>query len=182
MKQVYIDILNNLKNITKAKYFNVWNNQVEYMNKGDEWQFPLPAIFIEIENPQDKDQLIGGTTTTTLRCVFHIVYEFYNGQDATFEQNLGVFGIRDELVSLFYFFIPSSCGAMQFISESQDYNHNNITHYTVIFNMQYIENANNKLNKLTLFKANDAQITSDTQITSLINLYGKNGVTNSTRD
>lgn len=110
----------------------VWNNQLSYLRDGKLEGFVLPALCLEVVN-QARYQVIGqGFRSADLSFRIHILHQFYN-QDGTYEQDLDVFDIRDNLLAQITMFRPAGCGPLTCIAEDQDYSHDNIYHYIMDF-------------------------------------------------
>lgn len=142
MRVIYEDIrdhiLNNMKDgLPVIPHIQVWNNQVEHMNSGDGYSFPLPAIFIEVRvtginalNGQYQEQ-------KDLEIVIHYVHEYYHGENM--EENLDVFDFADTVFALIKGLKPTRCSTLTRIDEELDTNHTNIYHYQQTFATSYVD-------------------------------------------
>jgi hypothetical protein len=132
------DILTQLNTL----YFTrVWNNQLTKILSGElEYQI-LPAVYLEVVSPSQYNLLGIGYTTSDINFKIHIIHEFYDAQDGTFEQDLLVFDIRDQIIALLSGFRPSFCGVMFKVAEEQDFEHTNLYHYIVDFTANYIDDS-----------------------------------------
>jgi hypothetical protein len=140
IKQPIQDILNQLSGITiqtqenqnSPVYARVWNNQIRQMEDGKGYDFPRPAAFLEITNPAPYKALHLGFRSADLTAKIHLLHDFYNA-DGTLEQDLGIFDLRDIVISVLTGFCPTACGPMNCISEDQAYAHGNLYHYLLDF-------------------------------------------------
>lgn len=119
-------------NITAA-YVRVWNNQLNNARDGKLYDFPKPAFFVEIINNVQFDQMGVGFRSADIGFNIHIIHEFYDAQDGTFEQDLVVFDLRDAVIALLSNWQPTACSIMHSTGEDQDYDHDNLYHYIVSF-------------------------------------------------
>lgn len=124
---------------TFTAYARVWNNQVAQSRDGKQYDFPKPAIFVEIINNVAFEQLGVGFKSADLGFNIHIVHEQYDAGNGTFEQDITVFDLRDKIVSLLSRFFPTACSALMCTGESQDYDHDNLYHYIVSFVCNFID-------------------------------------------
>lgn len=113
-------------------YARIWNNQIKEEDSGKLYIFPKPATFLEIINEAKYEEIGCGFQSCDLGLRIHLVHEFYNN-DGTFEQDLSIFDLRDNIVSLLSFYTPTACGPMIRTGESQDHTHSNIYHYIIDF-------------------------------------------------
>ncbi len=159
MQEVFNELLAKLRTISALPYYNIWNNQFLQIKEGKEYQFPLPACFLEIENTIEHKQLIQQSTSSQLNINFHLLFDFYDAGNNDFEKNLSVYTLRDNLILNLISFVVSGCSPLQLISEQQDYDHDNLTHYIFTMQCEYIENTFNRYNRLIPFYARDEQTT-----------------------
>ncbi|MFX1704587.1 hypothetical protein PV783_11570 [Chitinophaga sp. CC14] len=145
IKQPILDILNALKEIPALQFIRVWNNQIDYEKSGEQYNFPKPAAFVETLQGLLWDTLALGVSSADLIFRIHIAHEYYDAQDGTFEQDLVVFDIRDAVIEKLQLFKPTGCGPMTKILEEQDYEHDNIYHYTVDFAVNFIDTKGSPL-------------------------------------
>ena len=146
IKQPLLDILTKLSTLdvtnndgkTVKLFTRVWNNQLEYEKAGDLEVYPKPAAFVEILSPVIYQEIGKNLSSADLGINIHLIHEYYN-QDGTFEQDLIVFDLRDQLVALLSQFKPTGCSLMVCTGEMQDYEHDNIYHYIVSFTCNYID-------------------------------------------
>ena len=142
LKGVFQEVMELISANTSIDYVRVWNDQLASMEKGDMYTFPNLACFVEIDLPKESLGLgyVGGDIT--LR--FHIVHVELDAMDGTMEQNLTVFGYRDELIGLLMYKELDGCSGLQFVSERPDYNHTNVYHYILEFNCSFIDDAGDR--------------------------------------
>lgn len=144
IKPVLTDILAKLATIqvvnqdgqTVSLYSHVWNNQLAYAEDGKGYSWPRPAAFVEIVSPASFEVIGLGFRSADLGIRIHLIHDFFDAQDGTYEQDLTIFDLRDKVVSasigLSQYF-PTACGPLNCISESQDYDHGNLYHYILDF-------------------------------------------------
>lgn len=134
-KVAAIQVVNN-DGKTVGMYCRVWNNQID-LEQGDKentlgYDFPKPASFIEIVSPVQYKALGLGYREADVGVKIHICHEYLNA-DGTLEQDLVIFGLRDQVIEALSLFCPAGCTAMVCVSEYQDYKHRNIYHYICEF-------------------------------------------------
>ena len=129
-----------LARLSTLYFARVWNNQLEKIIEGTLEYQVLPAVYLEVV-PSAYNLLGVGYTTSDITFKIHIIHEFYDAQDGTFEQDLLVFDIRDKIIGLLSGFQPLYCGWMTKVNEEQDYNHPNVYHYVLDFVANYIDDS-----------------------------------------
>ena len=123
---------------TATPHVRIWNNQITRIKEGQLESFAMPAIFVELSNPNFEN--IGqGYRSSALVFKIHIAHEFYDAQDGTFEQDLGVFDLRDKVIGYLSGVSLTACGPLEAIGEVQDYDHDNIFHYVVDFTCDFTD-------------------------------------------
>jgi hypothetical protein len=119
-------------------YARVWNNQIENEKAGETYLYPKPAAFIEITSPVIFEEIGQNFRSADIGITIHLVHEYYN-QDGTFEQDLQVFDLRDQVIAALSQFKPTGCGQMVATGEQQDFDHDNIYHYIISFVCNFID-------------------------------------------
>lgn len=140
------DILTQLSTITVtngdgnnvALYARVWNNQLRSEHEGKLYDFPKPAAFLEIISPVQYQEIGGNFRNADLGINIHLINEYFNG-DGTFEQDLAVFDLRDQIIALLSQYKPTGCGLMVCVNESQDYDHDSVYHFVLGFLVNFID-------------------------------------------
>jgi hypothetical protein len=130
---------------TVALYARIWNRQPEYEEQGKGFVYPKPAGFLEIVNPINYQVIGQGYRSADPIFRIHVIHEFYDAADGTFEQDLPIFDLADEVTALLSGFTPAGCGPMNCMSESQDYQHTNIYHYLLDFVCNFTNSKGSKL-------------------------------------
>lgn len=134
---------------TVGLYTRVWNKQIDREQDATNslgYDFPKPACFVEIISPVQYQTLLGGYANADMGIKLHLCHEYLN-QDGTLEQDLEIYGLRDQIVAALTLFKPSGCGAMTLVNDNFDYDHRNIYHYMIDFvcnktdNVGAIENS-----------------------------------------
>lgn len=123
---------------TVPLYARIWNNQVEREKDGETYVYPKPAAFVEIQSPATFQEIGGNYRTTDLGISIHLVHEYYN-QDGTFEQDLVIFDLRDQVIAMLSQYRPTGCGQLVAISDQQDFDHDNVYHYVISFVCNFID-------------------------------------------
>ena len=146
IKQPILDILTQLSTImvvntdlqTVPIYARIWNNQLRDARDGKGYTWPRPAIFVEIINPVNFEIIGLGFRSADLGIRLHLIHDFTN-QDGTYEQDLPIFDLRDQILVAMSQFLPTACGPMNCISEEQEYDHDNLYHYIFNFVCNFID-------------------------------------------
>lgn len=117
----------------------IWNNQLQYEKEGKLYDYPKPAAFLETMTDVRYEQI--GYQVNEMPIVFriHIIHEYYDAQDGTFEQDLVVFDIRDSVIRLLKGYRPSGCNELIHVTEMQDFDHDNLYHYMIDFTTSFQE-------------------------------------------
>ena len=153
IKDVMKDVLSQLSTILVQNgdqqqvnpYVRVWNDQLHYLQQGKIESFPMPAFFLEIQNQTRYRDIGGGFRDSDVTLKIHILHEYYNAPDGTYEQDLEVFDLRDKVLVALTYFRPAGCGAIECIVEEQDYTHDNIYHYIMDFVGNFIDSKGSKI-------------------------------------
>lgn len=139
IKQPILDILTKLSEIPDFLFIRIWNNQIQAKRDGRHYDYPTPAAFVEVINDPVYEQLGLGFQSSDVGFRVHIEHTYYDAQDGTFEQDLPVFDLRDKVVAKLSLFEPTACGPLTRVSETQDYDHDNIYHYIIDFTCSFID-------------------------------------------
>lgn len=138
MGDLVAEILAQLKLITALKLVTVWNNQFEYIQNGDNYSFPMPCGFIQIESDNNTD--IGSKYQgSDLEVTIHLGQNVLNGE--LIDENLTIFDLRDLVIKSLSKFKPTMAGLLTKISEQQDFDHTNIYHYEIKYRLHFIDNT-----------------------------------------
>lgn len=140
------DILNKLATLTVTNgdgntvymYSRIWNNQVDREKEGETYVYPKPAAFVEVASPATFQEIGGNYRTTDLGFNIHLVHEYYN-QDGTFEQDLVIFDLRDQVIAALSQYRPTGCSQLVATGETQDFDHDNVYHYVLSFVCNFID-------------------------------------------
>lgn len=142
IKQPIVDVMTRISSqISDFKTIRIWNNQVRHNAEGQYPDYPKPACFVQVLSSVDFEALPGSVASADLGFVFHIVHEYYDANDGTFEQDLPVFDLRDKVLEAFTLFKPSGCGPMTLVTDTQDDDHTNIYEYQVGFVCHFLDNT-----------------------------------------
>lgn len=155
LKQPVVELLTKLRTLsvvnpdltTTAPHVRIWNNQLDYEKGGQLQNYPKPAFFLEIVSPADFVILGEGYRSCDINFRVHLVHEFMNAtgvDEGTFEQDLVVFDLRDQVIELLTRFAPIGCGPLECMQEAFDYAHDNLYHYIMDFVTNFTDGAGRK--------------------------------------
>lgn len=130
---------------TVPLYARIFNNQVEYEAQGKGVAFPKPAAFVEIVTPATYQVIGQGYRDSDLSIRIHLVHEFMDAADGTFDQDLAIFDLRDQILVLLTKFTPAGCGPMNCMVESQSYTHTQIYEYILDFVCNFTDSKGSPL-------------------------------------
>lgn len=145
LKQAIKDLKARILSASEFRYCAVFNNQIKDEIAGKTFNFPKPAVLIEIQAPTQGVQLLGtGVTVNDFAIRFSIVHEQlnaeYDGNSGTgMDENLDVFDLRDKLKTILTGFQPTHCSNLQYSDESPDYDHNMIYVYGITLKCSYVD-------------------------------------------
>jgi len=142
LKGVFQEVMSLISENTSIDYVRVWNDQLASVERQEMYSFPNLACFVEID--LQKSSLSAGIVGGDILLRFHLVHTELDAMDATMEQNLTVFGYRDELIDLLMYKELDGCSGLQFVNERPDYNHSNVYHYILEFNCSFIDDAGDR--------------------------------------
>lgn len=144
----------NQDNYTVPLYARVWNNQLDNLEDGKSYSWPRPAAFVEVISPASFEVIGLGFRSADLGIRIHLIHDFYDAGDGTYEQDLTIFDLRDKVVSAHNTdtnvqsglsqYCPTACGPMNCIAESQDYDHGNLYHYILEFITNFTDSKGSK--------------------------------------
>jgi hypothetical protein len=143
------DLLSLLQDIEGLAYVRVWNNQFKLIHEGKMQAIPFPAAFVEIVAPEKLVTIGVGVVAGDLLIRIHLCDEMLDAGDGTMEQNLEIFDLKDKLVKALSGFAPTACSAMQRVSESQSYDHDNTYEYILEFDTHFIDSKGSKYDEET---------------------------------
>jgi hypothetical protein len=141
IKQPIQDILTRLATIqvvnqdhqTVNLFSRIWNNHLRDIRDGKSYEWPRPAAFVEVIT---NFEIIGlGFRSADLGIRIHLIHDYFNA-DSTFEQDLTIFDLRDQILSAktgLSQYCPTACGPLNCIGEEQDFDHDNLYHYILNF-------------------------------------------------
>lgn len=138
LKDTILEIVNQLKSVTGIQWVAIWNNQFDLTEQKDMYSFQTPAAFIEVQFGETQNL---GLTMTAQDVIIkvHLFEVQLDMADGTVEQNLDVFLRRNAIKKKLNNWKPLYCSALAFQEEEQDYNHNQVYHYTVSFAATFID-------------------------------------------
>lgn len=146
IKQTLQDILTKLSALTDLagspalSYVRVFNDQFKQMEEGDEYSFPLPCGFVEMETPIQWNQIGGGLKQADVTWKIHIGMEQLDAGDGTMEQNLDVYDeLRDVIIAGLTGYRPTGGNQLFQTAEEPDSKHNNVYHMIVHFKNSVID-------------------------------------------
>lgn len=120
--------------IPECKFVAMWNDQVDRMQEGKDYSFQSPAIFVELPDEAQCDQVGGGVRVfDPLPITLHIVDVRLDNMDGTMEQNFEVFTVKQKCYGSFQLFKTPGSSPFNCTSETTDKNHNNIYHFLQVF-------------------------------------------------
>jgi len=133
LKQVASDIMDE-NNQPLFKHIRIWNNQLdgERNDPNQQLSFPKPALFIELSNTNDIQQMGAGSQIyNDLHIRMHIIHEHYNEytNGNIFDEDVKVFDIAEALYFAMNKYEPSSAVALVRVSEELDFDHDNMYHF-----------------------------------------------------
>ena len=133
--------LPDLSGNTAPLFARVWNNQYQWIDKGNSESYPFPNAFLEVVMPNEYSQLAMGWTESDIIFRIHLGMWEADAEDGTMEQNLTIFDYRDDIIGLLTYYQPVSCGALMKVNEEQDYSHTNIYHYVIDFKCGFVDDT-----------------------------------------
>lgn len=129
MREFIETILIFLREIEQVKYVSVWNNNLDRMEDGTSWTFPLPSLFIELISPmQIKSEGNGSMLYDPLDIKIHLLVEQIDSMDGYFDQNLAFIDLVDAVSLHLAAYEPSFSSTWDLVSMEFDYNHTNVYH------------------------------------------------------
>lgn len=131
---------------TTNLYVRKWNNQVRRELAGDQYAYPKPASFIELVSPVQYEAIGQGFRDADLGINVHLVHEFYNA-DGTFEQDLIIYDLEDQILVALSRFKPTGCGPMVCMTSSEDIDHDNVNEMVLGFVCNFTDSKGSPLDE-----------------------------------
>jgi hypothetical protein len=131
-------MVTNLNGDTVPLYSHTWNNHLQHLQDGTGYIFPRPACFVEVLNEVTFEMMGGGYRNADLGIRLHIISDFYNNE-GTYEQDDIALDLRDEVLSMMKFYVPTACTPLECRKESQDYDHANVYHYILDYTCNFVD-------------------------------------------
>lgn len=145
IKQPILDVMTQLRiQVPALQTIRIYNDQITREKEGRYPNYAKPAAFVEVLNDIEWNNLEGGVSAADLGFRVHIVHEFYDAQDGSFEQDLEVFDLRDSVIAALMLYEPTACSAMQKTTEVPDYTHDNLYVYMIDFVTHFIDDKGAK--------------------------------------
>lgn len=144
--EAYESIISRIESITLNgsplfKDVNIWNDQVASMEKGDSYNPPMPAVYVELKQTASK-QLGLGVSLTDYEVVLHLLDNTLT-TPGYFDRNYNVINYRNLLRKYINLYKPNQMGNLQFRSDIQDYNHSNLYHYKLTYHTALVDTWGN---------------------------------------
>jgi hypothetical protein len=147
MKDFYIALKAYLlATVPSIQHIRMWNNQLDFMESGEQIPFLFPAVFVDFSTIEFSD--VGDKwQTINLEMNLHICSELWNDTDQ--EENLIVFDLKDEIYkALGQVKIDNSTPLVR-ILEQTDTTHTNIYHYIQTWSFSITDNSQETWIELT---------------------------------
>jgi len=122
-------------------FIGAWNNQLKQWQQGKLYDVQKPAIFIEFVTNEIIVLGQGIESFDPLDIKVHIIDDMLDAGDGTQEQNLRIFDFKQQVYQLLKKFEPTGCTTLFRLSETQDYDHDNLYHYIQTYRTSYIDSA-----------------------------------------
>jgi|GEM_PF-2294246 len=136
MINFFTSLKTKIESIASIQHVRMWNNQLDTLFNGESYMFPFPAVFIEFDTSQIQQLGEGRQLYNPLIFKLHICnWQLDAGDDATFEQNLEIYTLKNTVYTYIQKFQPgltdenNPAGSCIRILEEQDYSHKGVYHY-----------------------------------------------------
>ena len=142
MKSLFLDIQSRITTyIPEITYVRMFNNQLENaVNNNITYDFPIPCVFVEFDNPNEPKQLGNGFQIyEPLNVILHLVANELDSADGNLDQNLNIFDLKDKLYKVMQKFEPNKASIFIRSAEEQDYDHANIYVWKQTYRTTYID-------------------------------------------
>jgi hypothetical protein len=144
IKDALQGILTALQALPDFQHVRIWNNQFKCMESGKMESFPLPCAFVEVVAPEELTTIGVGVVAGDLKIRIHVGHEFYDAGDGTMAQDLDIFDLKEKIVRALSGATFPGCSAFQRISESQNFDHDNVYYYILEFVTHFIDSKGSK--------------------------------------
>lgn len=147
MKEFYLALRTYLlAQVTDILHLRMWNNQLDYMESGEQIPFNFPAVFVDFSNIEYFD-LGNKWQNGTLQVDLHICDEMWNGADQ--EENLQIFDLKELIYKSLSQIQLDTASPITRIAEQTDTTHTNIYHYIQSYKVEIVANAEGTIIELT---------------------------------
>ena len=150
LKDTVLSILTTMNSIRDGGTLNpfievaIWNNQIGRMKSGGGYGFDSPAIFLETRET-NHERLGMGYKAYDLECTIHLLHEELDAMDGTLDQNVNVFHYRDLVIEYLDGSKPVQAGNLWYISDEQDFSHDNCYIFNIKFKCRVVDQIANTL-------------------------------------
>lgn len=154
MRSIYTDLINKIDSLTDGngnklfKFVNIWNDNYNRLLEGEDNSPQLPACYIEIENPQEIQQLGDGCQIyDPLYINIHVLHDNYNeylNSDSyqAFNRDLAVFDLKQTLFkALTKYKLSGGGGILIRSSEMIDESFGIIHHFAQQFTTTFVDSS-----------------------------------------
>lgn len=135
--------LQKLNDIKLFKKIAIWNNQVKYEKNGEGYSFLTPACFVEFKQ-NNSINLGAGFNLCEYDIILHLIDTQLNNNNKL-DQNIKIFDIRNKVKHTFNNYTPSRMGKVLFVSDLQDFDHDNLYHFCLTYKGALLDNYGNNL-------------------------------------
>lgn len=122
-------------------FTRIFNDQYKKLDKGEIEAFPLPAGFLEVLNPANFQRIGAGVDASDVTFRIHLGHWFTDAADGTFEQDLPIFDLRDQLIALLSGYQPTACSVLMHIADHQNYQHTNVYVFEIDFICHFLDST-----------------------------------------
>ena len=147
----------------RVNYIQIWDDQLNDVLEGNEIQFAMlddkgdtPPVFIEFPDDIKYNQLGNGVQTVDdLEITLHVLHEFFDAGDGTFNQDLKILATAESIFQAFQEWMPGSMtiggvsqpipvGVIVRVGEMQDKKYANVYHFKQKFRTTWIDSSLNR--------------------------------------
>jgi hypothetical protein len=148
MKSIITELVDLIKaEIPEFFAVGVWNNQLQAMADGVGYEVPMPSLFVELQNPNNVQQLGMGVQLYELYVVIHICHANYNNVGDMIDADLEIFDLKQKVFELIQRVELTKCCELVRIAEDTDINHDTVVHYIQTYTTNFTDFSKQRYQK-----------------------------------
>lgn len=137
-----LETINDADGADTIKHIDIWNDQVNRVEKGESYTYNYPAVFVEFLNLENIKQLgLGYQLYDDLIVRLHTIHQQLDAGDGTLDRNIAVLTLKQSIFAKMNKFEPTQATQFARFSEGQDTSHTNLYHHMQDYRTNWVDVA-----------------------------------------